>query len=95
MLVSNFLLSQIGRNFKQNQLRWVRLPNRQVRRVFSIPQDLAKPVPSNQVQTALEFLQEEDGEIFTQMPSLTDELSEAAVNILKEALKISAKVKFG
>lgn len=93
MLVYNWLLAQIGRNFKQNQLERIRLPNRQVRRVFLIPQEVAKPVPANQVQTALEFLQEGEGQIFTQMPPLTDELTEFAQSILVKALLLSRQPK--
>lgn len=89
MLVYNFLLLQIGEKFKQNQLTYVRLANRQVRRVFLIPQEIAKPTPRNQVQTALEFLQEEGDEIFTPMPTLTEEHTRLAREIFEKSLLIS------
>lgn len=89
MHLYNWLLSQIGQRFKQDQLKWVRLPDRRVRRVFLIPQEVARPIQGTQVQTALEFLQEEERSIFFPMPTLTDQDSRLAKEILDQNLKIS------
>lgn len=93
MHLYNWLLSQTGQRFKQNQLQWVRLANRQQRKVFLIPQDVTRPIESGQVQTALEFLQEAEGSVFTPMPILTDQDSRLAQEILEQSLKISRTVK--
>lgn len=94
MLVYNWLLLQIGQRLRLNQLCQVRLSNRQVRRVFLIPQEVAKPIPAESVQTALEFLQEEGEQIFAPMPKLTPDLQEKARVIFEQALRISRQVKF-
>src|SRR3989344_5909947 len=91
MLAYNWLLAQIGQRFKQNQLQWVRecLANRKARKVFLIPQDVTRPIEASQVQTALEFLQEEEGSGFTPMPQLSDIDAQHAKNILEQTLRTS------
>ena len=95
MHLYNWLLSQVGQRFKQNQLQWVRegLANQKVRKVFLIPQDVTRPIEASQVQTALEFLQEEEGSVFTPMPTLTDQDAKLAIEILEQNLRISQTVK--
>lgn len=93
MLVYNWLLAQIGRNFKLNQLSWVKLDNRQKRRVFLIPQEVKNPVPSDKIQTALEFLQEDNEEIFSPLPKLTADDQRKAKKIFEQALGISKQIK--
>jgi len=92
MLVYNFLLRQIGQRFVE-KVTWIRLPNRQLRRVFVILEKVSKPVPADRVQTALEFLQEESGEIFTPMPKLSQEEEIMAKDLLEQALRKSRQVK--
>lgn len=93
MHLYNWLFSQIGQRFKQDQLKWVRLPDRQVRRVFLIPQTVARPIEETRAQPVLEFLQEEEGSVFTPMPILSDEDSQHAKNILEQTLRTSQTVK--
>lgn len=93
MLVYNWLLSQAGQRLKMNQLTWVRLSNRQLRRVFLIPQDVVKPVPLDNVETGLEFLQEKNGDIFSPMPKLSQEEETIAKDLLEQALRKSREVR--
>lgn len=93
MLVYTWLLNQIGQNFKESQLTWVKLTNGQKRRVFLIPQEVRNPVSSDKVQTALEFLQEEGDEIFSPLPKLTKADEELARSIFEKALLISRQIK--
>ncbi|OGH21299.1 MAG: hypothetical protein A2958_00675 [Candidatus Levybacteria bacterium RIFCSPLOWO2_01_FULL_38_13] len=92
MLVYNFLLRQIGQRFVE-KVTWVKLPNGQRRRVFIIRDRVSKPVPSDRVETALEFLQEESGDIFTLMPRLSEKEEAMARNLLEQALQISRQVR--
>lgn len=91
MLVYNWLLSQIGERFKWNQLTFVRLNNRQKRRVFLIPQEVGKQIDSGSVQTALEFLRADGSEIFSPMPQLSEDLRDMAKTTLDQALLLSQK----
>jgi len=93
MLVYNWLLSQIGQRLKMNQLTWVRLSSRQLRRVLLIPQEVAHPVALDKVETGIEFLQEESGDIFSSMPKLSPRNEELARDILEKALRVSRQVK--
>lgn len=92
MLVYNFLLGQIGQRFVE-KVTWIRLPNRQLRRVFVIRERVSRPVPADRVQTALEFLQEESGEIFTPMPKLSQEEETMAKDLLEQTLRKSRQIK--
>ena len=95
MHLYNGLLAQVGQRFKQNQLKSVRegIANLRERKVFLIPQDVTRPIEADQVQTALEFLQEEESEIFTPMPALTEQDARLAIEILEQNLRISQTVK--
>ena len=92
MLVYNFLLGQIGQRFVE-KVTWIKLPNGQRRRVFIIRAHVSKPVPADRIETALEFLQEESGEIFTPMPKLSQEEEAMTKDLLEQALRISRQVK--
>jgi len=93
MLVYTFLLDLIGQKFKLNQLSWVKLDNRQKRKVFLIPQEVRNPIPQDEIQTAIEFLQEKESEFFSPLPKLKEEEAVYAKKILEEALRISKQVK--
>ena len=92
MLVYNFLLRKIGQRFVE-KVTWIKLLNGQRRRVFVIRERVSKPVPADRVETALEFLQEESGDIFSPMPRLSQEEETMAKNLLEQALRKSRQVK--
>ena len=100
MLVYNWLLMQIGQNFKErgkrnepSGLKTIRLPNRQVRRVFLIPQEAKDPLDKEAVVNVLEFLREDGVNIFTPMPRLEPNDERLAKEILEEALLASQQSK--
>jgi len=94
MLVYNWLLLQIGQKLKQNQLDWVKLASGHKRRVFVIPQEVKNPIPAGNVQTSLEFLQEEVGLLSYTMPTLSTKDQELAQSILEQAIRIARSPKF-
>lgn len=93
MLVYSWLLAEVGKRFKQNQRKWTRLSSGQKRPVFLIPQEITNPIEADKVQTALECLREESGEIFKPLPTLTEKSAQRAKNDLEQALTISRRVK--
>ena len=95
MLVYNWLLAQIAQKFRwpRSQPVRVRTLDRRVRRVFSIPEVVKRPLSQEQIQTAIEFLKADGAQMFQPMPTLTPQDQERAKEIFEEALRISQGVR--